>query len=103
MPSFWLKQTPASLRQPDAKPIRAKVRKLLPGSPKEKMAKEAWFELLKLGIIERVNASDCNTFSSALHFAPKADGSLRPVGDYRPLNEITELELHHCNYITVLL
>ena len=49
------------ITKPDAKPCRAKVRRLLPGSPKEKLAKEAWFELIKLGIVEKVDPSVTNT------------------------------------------
>ena len=80
------------ITKPDAKPCRAKVRKLLPGSPKEIKAKEAWFELVRLGIVEKVDPSISNTYSSPLHFAQKSDGSLRPVGDYRLLNLQTQLD-----------
>ena len=76
------------------KPCRGKVIQLLPGSPKEVKGKEAWFQLERLGIVEKVNASDCNTWSSSLHFAPKSDGSLRPVGDNRDLNRKTELDTY---------
>ena len=75
-------------------PCRAKVRRLLPGSEKERKAKEAWFQLVKLGIVEQVDASNTNTFTSPLHFAPKPDDTLRPVGDYRLLNKRTELDLY---------
>ena len=73
--------------------IRAKVRRLLPGSDKAKKAKEAWFELIKLGIVEKVDPAKANTYCSPLHFAPKQDGSLRPTGDFRLLNLQTELDL----------
>ena len=76
------------------KPCKGKVRRLLPGSEKEKKAKEAWFQLARLGIVEKVNPSDCNTWSSSLHFAPKGDGTLRPVGDYRDLNLKTDLDTY---------
>ena len=74
-------------------PIRAKVRRLLPGSDKAKKAKEAWFELIKHGIVEKVDPAKANTYCSPLHFAPKSDGFLRPVGDFRLLNLQTELDL----------
>ena len=45
----------------DAKPCRAKVRRLLPGSPKYEQAKKDFLELERLGIIERVNREDANT------------------------------------------
>ena len=77
----------------EEKPCRAKVRRLLPGSEKEIKAKEAWFQLLDLDIIERVNPSQTNTWLSPLHFVTKPDGSLRPTGDFRGLNQKTELDL----------
>ena len=45
----------------DAKPTRAKTRRLLPGSPKEAAAKKAWMELVKLGIVEKVDLEKANT------------------------------------------
>ena len=73
-------------------PVKAKVRRLLPGSPKEVMAKKAWFQLIDLGIVEKVDKATANTFCSPVHFVPKADGTLRPTGDFRQLNERTELD-----------
>ena len=72
--------------------IRARTRRLLPGSDKAIKAKKAWDELISLGIVERVDPAKSNTFCSPLHFAPKPDGSLRPVGDFRLLNLQTELD-----------
>ena len=68
------------------KPCKAKVRKLMPGSPKEVKGKEAWMELLKLGVIERVKADERTEWSSALHLQPKPCGGLRCCGDFRALN-----------------
>ena len=66
----------------------------MPGSPKEVAAKKAWFELVELGIVEKVGPSKSNTWLSPVHFVPKADGvSLRPTGDFRGLNQRTELDL----------
>ena len=42
-----------------------------------------------LGIIEKVNANDSQYYSSPLHLQDKPDGSLRPCGDIRLLNEVT--------------
>ena len=78
----------------DSKPFKAKVRRLLPGSPKAVAAHKAWSQLVQLGIVERVDPSKVNLYSSPLHFAPKPDNSLRPVGDYRLLNQQTELDVH---------
>ena len=57
-------------------------------------AHKAWSQLVQLGIVERVDPSKANLYSSPLHFAPKPDNSLRPVGDYRLLNQQTELDVH---------
>ena len=74
-------------------PVKAKTRRLLPGSEKAIKAKQAWDELIKLGIVEKVDPSAANTYVSPLHFAPKSDGFLRPVGDFRLINLQTELDL----------
>ena len=74
-------------------PCRAKLRRLLPGSPKAIKAKEAWDELIKLGIVEKVDPSKSNSWVSPIHFVPKPCGALRPVGDFRALNIKTELDL----------
>ena len=78
----------------NAKPFKSKLRRLLPGSPKAELAHKAFKQLIDLGIVEKVNPSEANLYSSPLHFAPKADGTLRPVGDYRLLNQQTELDVH---------
>ena len=77
----------------DNKPCRAKVRRYPPGSPKAVEGEKAIKELEKLGIIERVDKSAPNTFTSPLHLVPKPNGSLRPVGDFRLLNLMTTLDL----------
>ena len=48
-----------------APPCRAKVRPLMPGSPKEIKGKAAWMELESLGVIERVNPQDSNPLTTA--------------------------------------
>ena len=74
-------------------PCTAKARPILPGSHKAVEGFKAWQELVKLGIVERVSPDKANTWVSPLHFVPKPDGSLRPVGDYRDLNK-TETDLY---------
>ena len=78
----------------NSSPCHAKVRPLMPGSPKEQKGKAAWKELEKLGVIERVNPKDSNIWTSALHLVQKPDGTMRATGDYRPLNDRTQL----CGY-----
>ena len=77
----------------DEEPIRAKVRRYPPGSPKAVEGKKAIKELERLGILERVDPSKPNNWVSPLHFAVKPDGSLRPVGDFKVLNRKTVLDL----------
>ena len=52
-------------------PCRAKTRRLIPGSPKEILAKKAWFELVEMGVLEKVDRSTANTWLSPVHFDPK--------------------------------
>ena len=63
-----------------AKPFKSKTRRLLPGSPRAILAKKEWQNLVDLGIVERVDPSETNLYSSPLHFADKPSGGLRPVG-----------------------
>ena len=77
----------------DEEPIRAKVRRYPPGSPKAVEGHKAIKELERLGIIERVDRSKPNNWVSPLHFALKPNGSLRPVGDFKVLNRKTVLDL----------
>ena len=60
-----------------ATPCKAKLRRILPGSPKAAKAKEAWDEYVRLGIVEKVDPSQANTWSSPLHFVWKSDNTLR--------------------------
>ena len=69
--------------------MKSKCRRLVPGSDKEKKAKAAFDELIRFGIVERVNPEDPNTWSSPLHFVDKGDNTFRVVGDYRSLNSKT--------------
>ena len=78
--------------QTNGTPVKAKVRRLLPGSEKAIKAKQAWDELIQLGIVEKVDPEKANTYCSPLHFVPKPNGFLRPVGDFRLLNLQTELD-----------
>ena len=73
----------------DATPVRTKARPLLPGSPKAEAGYKAWHQMLDLGIIERVDPSEPHYWASALHLQPKEDGSQRPCGDFRALNDVT--------------
>ena len=76
----------------NSKPVKAKLRQLLPGSQKAIKAKEAFDELIKLGVVEKVNPAKSNNWLSPIHWVLKPDGTLRTVGDYRGLNDATELD-----------
>ena len=69
-----------------------KVRRLLPGTPKEVLGKKKWAQMEKDGIITRIKGHEVTTWSTALHLAPKADGQVRACGDFRPLNAKTVLD-----------
>ena len=74
------------------KPVTTKVRPLMPGTEKTKQIEKNWRELEALGITKKVPPGEVNTWTSALHSAPKPDGSLRVCPDYRPLNDRTILD-----------
>ena len=63
------------------KPIIAKVRPLMPGTEKTNQIEKNWKELEALGITRKVPPEEVNTWTSALHSAPKPDGSLRVCPD----------------------
>ena len=73
----------------DATPRRSKARPLLPNSPKAINGKAAWMQMVEMGIVEKVVADEQNYWSAALHLQTKSDGSERPCGDFRTLNEVT--------------
>ena len=74
------------------KPCNAKLRPLMKGSPKEVKGKEAWMELVEFGIVELVDTSKPTLWTSALHLQPKPSGGLRPCGDFRQLNQKTQMD-----------
>ena len=73
-------------------PCKAKCRPLMPGSPKYLQAEKDLKKLVEMGIIKPVNPSDSNIWTSALHLAPKPDGSYRVCGDFRDLNSKTIMD-----------
>ena len=72
------------------KPCKAICRPIMAGTEKAIKAEATWRQLEKMGVVEKVKAGDPTLWSSPLHIAKKSDGSLRPCGDYRSLNALTE-------------
>ena len=73
-------------------PSKCKVRPLMPNSEKAIKGKEAWDQMVKLGVVERVDPNANTGWGSPLHLVPKPDGSMRPCSDFRQLNSKTEPE-----------
>lgn len=67
-------------------PVFAKFRRLAPA--KLSAAKKVFTEMESMGICQKASSP----WSSPLHIVTKKDGSLRPCGDYRRLNMITEAD-----------
>ena len=70
-------------------PFKAKVRPLMPNTEKAIKGKQAWDEMERLGVVEKVKPNDNTDWVSPLHLTPKGDGSMRPCSDFRKLNEVT--------------
>ncbi|GFU29119.1 hypothetical protein TNCV_4837171 [Trichonephila clavipes] len=74
-------------------PITARPRRL---HPKLYDAEKVEFELLLAQGIIRPSKSP---WSSPLHVVPKSDSTVRPVGDYRQLNSVTEFDSYPMPYL----
>ncbi|GFV23007.1 retrovirus-related Pol polyprotein from transposon opus [Trichonephila clavipes] len=78
-------------------PVTARPRRL---HPKLYDAVKVEFEFLLAQGIIRPSKSP---WSSPLHVVPKSDSTVRPVGDYRQLNSVTEFDSYPMPYLNDLL
>ena len=93
MPDFTKTPQVNHIIETKGRPVKAASRPIgAPGTPKYEKGKKAWDALEKKGVIIRLEPEETAYWTSALHLQIKADGSLRPCGDYRPLNDATELD-----------
>ncbi|GFS69565.1 hypothetical protein TNCV_3894241 [Trichonephila clavipes] len=74
-------------------PVTARLRRL---HPKLYNAGNVEFEFLLAQDIIRPSKSP---WSSPLHVVPKSDSTVRPVGDYRKLNSVTEFDSYPMPYL----
>ncbi|GFY14738.1 retrovirus-related Pol polyprotein from transposon opus [Trichonephila clavipes] len=74
-------------------PVTARPRRL---HPKLYDAVKVEFEFLLAQGIIRPSKSP---WSSPLHVVPKSDSTIRPVGDYRQLNSVTEFDSYPMPYL----
>ena len=78
----------------DHSPCKAKRRPILANSAKAEKGKKVWDQMIKDGIIEKVQPSTNTDWSSALHLADKPGGGVRPCPDFRLLNQKTITDAH---------
>ena len=62
----------------NASPVKAKMRPLMPNSIKAIKGKEAWDNMVKLGVVEKVDPKIYTSWLSPLHLVPKPDETHRP-------------------------
>ena len=62
----------------------------MPNSEKAIKGKEAWDQMVQLGVVEKVDPNAKTSWGSPLHLVPKPDNTMRPCSDFRQLNAKTE-------------
>ena len=77
------------IRTGDSQPFKSKPRPLLANSEKAIKGKEAWGEMIRLGVVEKVHPNAVTDWAAPLHLVPKPCGGMRPCSDFRQLNSRT--------------
>jgi len=98
--SSFLQQKPTTenhIVTQDTSPIRQRHREL--ALDRLIAAEKEFLQLEKSGIIRHSTSS----WASLLHIVPKKDGSIRPCGDYRLLNNITQHDSYPLPLVTDIL
>jgi len=78
-------------------PLSCKPRRLT--SERHELVEKHFNELVKLGVARPSNSP----WASPLHLVGKKDGTIRPVGDYRRLNKVTQFDTYPIPHIVDLL
>ncbi|GFU83988.1 hypothetical protein TNCV_3359811 [Trichonephila clavipes] len=72
---------------------------VIPPSPTMNKSPQSYFSLFAANNTKIQPMTFKSPWSSPLHVVPKSDSTVRPVGDYRQLNSVTELDSYPMPYL----